>query len=206
MTETVLDSLSQAERLFERAAPRPLARVALGTDPRAALAHANERLGLALSPDEIDYLADAYRTLGRDPTDVELMMFAQAYSEHCRHKIFNAEIVLDGERQPMSLFQMIRNSTEQSPTGVLSAYHDNAAVIAGSTAGRFAPDAATGSGGEIRDEGATGRGARPKVGLTGFSVSNLRLPDAVRPWERDFGKPSRIASALDIMIEAPLGG
>ena len=239
MTETVLDSLSQAERLFERAAPRPLARVALGTDPRAALAHANERLGLALSPDEIDYLADAYRTLGRDPTDVELMMFAQANSEHCRHKIFNAEIVLDGERQPMSLFQMIRNSTEQSPTGVLSAYHDNAAVIAGSTAGRFAPDpatgvyaasvepahiqikvethnhptaispfpgAATGSGGEIRDEGATGRGARPKVGLTGFSVSNLRLPDAVRPWERDFGKPSRIASALDIMIEAPLGG
>jgi phosphoribosylformylglycinamidine synthase len=239
MTESVLESIGQAERLFERAAPRPLGRVALGGDPAGALRRANDTLGLALSADEIDYLADAYRTLARDPSDVELMMFAQANSEHCRHKIFNAEIVLDGERQPMSLFQMIRRSTEASPGGVLSAYRDNAAVIEGATAGRFAPDpatgvyaaavepahilmkvethnhptaispfpgAATGSGGEIRDEGATGRGARPKAGLTGFSVSNLRLPDALRPWEQDFGKPDRIASALDIMIEAPLGG
>ncbi len=239
MTESVLERPSEAPRLFEQPVPRPLARVALGADGRAALAAANTALGLALSPDEIDYLVEAYRALGRDPTDVELMMFAQANSEHCRHKIFNAEFVIDGAAQPMSLFQMIRRTTEASPTGVLSAYRDNAAVIEGTTAGRFAPDpatgvygatrepmhilmkvethnhptaispfagAATGSGGEIRDEGATGRGARPKAGLTGFSVSNLRLPGAGRPWERTAEKPERIASALDIMIEGPLGG
>ena len=213
--------------------------IGLAAGGRAVLERANETLGLALSPDEITYLVDAYGGLGRDPTDVELMMFAQANSEHCRHKIFNAQMIVDGQPQPQSLFQMIRRSTEASPGGVLSAYSDNAAVIEGHAGGRFFPDpatgvygahaepmhivmkvethnhptaispfpgAATGSGGEIRDEGATGRGARPKAGLTGFSVSNLRLPGAVRPWEKDHGKPDRIASALEIMIEAPLGG
>jgi len=239
MTESVLEHTSDAAKLFEHAAPRPLTRVALGSGGRAVLERANETLGLALSSDEISYLVDAYRALGRDPTDVELMMFAQANSEHCRHKIFNAQMTVDGQPQPQSLFQMIRRSTEASPGGVLSAYSDNAAVIEGHVAGRFFPDpvtgvygatvepmhivmkvethnhptaispfpgAATGSGGEIRDEGATGRGARPKAGLTGFSVSNLRLPGAARPWEKDHGKPERIASALDIMVEAPLGG
>src|SRR6187551_779955 len=167
------------------------------------------------------------------------MMFAQANSEHCRHKIFNADFVIDGEKQAFSLFKMIRHSTERGPGGVLSAYHDNAAVIEGHSAPRFFPSpeggvyrgneeeqhillkvethnhptaispfpgAATGSGGEIRDEGATGRGARPKAGLTGFSVSNLRLPGAIRPWEKDHGKPERIASALEIMLDGPLGG
>jgi phosphoribosylformylglycinamidine synthase len=239
MTESVIERIADGARLFEQAAPRPLGRIALGADGAAALARANQELGLALSPDEIAYLVDAYRTLGREPTDVELMMFAQANSEHCRHKIFNAEFILDGVRQERSLFQMIRRSTEASPGGVLSAYRDNAAVIEGPVGGRFAPDpatgvyaahrepvhvlmkvethnhptaispfpgAATGSGGEIRDEGATGRGGRPKAGLVGFSVSNLRLPGAVRPWERPASKPDRIASALDIMIEGPLGG
>jgi phosphoribosylformylglycinamidine synthase len=239
MTESILERTGDAARLFEHAAPRPLTRVALGAGGRAILESANQALGLALSPDEISYLVDAYGALGRDPTDVELMMFAQANSEHCRHKIFNGQFVVDGEPQPQSLFQMIRRSTEASPGGVLSAYKDNAAVIEGPVAGRFFPDpstgaygahaepmhivmkvethnhptaispfpgAATGSGGEIRDEGATGRGARPKAGLTGFSVSNLRLPGAVRSWEKDHGKPDRIASALEIMIEAPLGG
>jgi phosphoribosylformylglycinamidine synthase len=239
MTESVLASSDEAAGLFAKAAPRPLRRVTLGQDGRASLGRANVALGLALAPDEIDYLVEAYQTLGRDPTDVELMMFAQANSEHCRHKIFNADYVLDGKPQPLSLFKMIRRSTEQSPAGVLSAYKDNAAVIEGSAGGRFFPDpstgvyrahsepvhilmkvethnhptaispfpgAATGSGGEIRDEGATGRGAKPKAGLTGFSVSNLRLPGAVQPWENDHGKPERIASALDIMIEGPLGG
>jgi phosphoribosylformylglycinamidine synthase len=243
MTESVLDHGGDAAALlFAEAAPRPLGVVALGSDGRAALARANDTMGLALAPDEIDYLCDAYRTLGRDPTDVELMMFAQANSEHCRHKIFNASYILDGEPQPRSLFQMIRRSTEASPGGVLSAYRDNAAVMAGAPGGRFFPDpatgvyrahhepvhilmkvethnhptaispfpgAATGSGGEIRDEGATGRGAKPKAGLTGFSVSNLRLPGAPRPWEAatdGVGKPDRMASALDIMIDGPLGG
>jgi phosphoribosylformylglycinamidine synthase len=239
MTESVLNRMGEAARLFEHPAPRPLARIALGAGGRAVLERANETLGLALSPDEISYLCDAYRGLGRDPTDVELMMFAQANSEHCRHKIFNAQVTVDGQPQPQSLFQMIQRSTEASPGGVLSAYRDNAAVIEGHVGGRFFPDpatgvygaraepmhivmkvethnhptaispfpgAATGSGGEIRDEGATGRGARPKAGLTGFSVSNLRLPGAGRPWEKDHGKPDRIASALEIMIDGPLGG
>ncbi len=239
MTESLLERVGDGAKLFEQAAPRPLGRIALGSDGAAALARANQDLGLALSADEIGYLVDAYRTMGRDPTDVELMMFAQANSEHCRHKIFNADFVVDGVRQERSLFQMIRRTTEASPAGVLSAYRDNAAVIEGAVAGRFAPDpttgvygahrgpvhivmkvethnhptaispfpgAATGSGGEIRDEGATGRGARPKAGLVGFSVSNLRLPGAVRPWERPLSKPDRIASALDIMTEGPLGG
>jgi phosphoribosylformylglycinamidine synthase len=239
MTESVLTSADDAAALFSRAQPRPVAFVPLGKRGRVALVEANLDMGLALAPDEIDYLCDAYRGLGRDPTDVELMMFAQANSEHCRHKIFNADFVLDGRRQARSLFGMIRRSTEASPDGVLSAYSDNAAVIEGTRAGRFFPDpatgiyathvepvhilmkvethnhptaiapfpgAATGSGGEIRDEGATGRGARPKAGLTGFAVSNLRLPGALRPWEKDHGKPGRIVSALDIMLDGPLGG
>jgi phosphoribosylformylglycinamidine synthase len=239
MTETALTREAEAARLFEQHAPRPLHTVPLAAEGRAALAQANQKLGLALAEDEIDYLVDAYHTLGRDPSDVELMMFAQANSEHCRHKIFNAEFVIDGVPQDESLFRMIRRSTEASPGGVLSAYKDNAAVIAGQVAGRFCPDphshiygatvepmpilmkvethnhptaiapypgSSTGAGGEIRDEGATGRGSKPKAGLTGFSVSNLRLPGAEKPWEAPYGKPGRIASALDIMIEGPLGG
>ena len=237
MTESVLDALDPAA-LFATGAPRPLGHVALGADPHAALAAADRALGLALAPDEIDYLVAAYRALGRDPTDVELMMFAQANSEHCRHKIFNAQFVIDGVAQDRSLFQLIKATTAASPGGVLSAYHDNAAVFAGSAGQRFFPDgdrvyrahaepvhvllkvethnhptaiapfpgAATGSGGEIRDEGATGRGSRPKAGVVGFTVSNLHLPGAIRPWERDPARPARIASPLDIMLEGPLGG
>jgi phosphoribosylformylglycinamidine synthase len=231
MTEDLFAE-NPASRIFVEHAPRPLR-----TIPTQEIARANQEMGLALAPDEIDYLVESFTALGRDPTDVELMMFAQANSEHCRHKIFNAEFELDGAPQPDSLFKMIRRSTEASPEGVLSAYKDNAAVIAGPTAGRFFPDgdgvyrahaepvhvlmkvethnhptaispypgAATGSGGEIRDEGATGRGAKPKAGLVGFTVSNLRIPGALQPWERDFGKPGRIVSALDIMIEGPIG-
>jgi phosphoribosylformylglycinamidine synthase len=224
--------------LFHGAAARPLRTVALGADGAAALGRANREWGLALSKDEIDYLVGAFGGLGRDPTDVELMMFAQANSEHCRHKIFNADFVVDGAAMPLSLFAMIRATYARNSTGVLSAYRDNAAVIEGGTATRFFPDpitrryggvlepvdilmkvethnhptaispfpgAATGAGGEIRDEGATGIGAKPKAGLTGYSVSNLKIPGMVQPWETDFGKPDRIASALDIMIAAPLG-
>jgi phosphoribosylformylglycinamidine synthase len=202
------------------------------------LGEANQRLGLALSEDEIEYLQHAYRRLGRDPTDAELTMFAQANSEHCRHKIFNADWIIDGERQPQSLFSMIRHTHAATPQGTVVAYSDNAAVIEGRVAQRFFPDrnlrysfiqeethsvikcethnhptaispfpgAATGAGGEIRDEGATGRGAKPKAGLVGYSVSNLRIPGAVQPWEGEgTGKPERIASALDIMLEAPIG-
>ena len=238
MTESVLTRADDAARLFERAKPARFARVDLLGGGRAALEAADKQLGLALAPDEVDYLLAAYRELGRNPSDVELMMFAQANSEHCRHKIFNAEFWLDGEKQQRSLFQMIRNTHEKSPDGVLSAYRDNAAVIAGSEATRFVvdaetkrwtpqrepahiaikvethnhptaispyPGAATGVGGEIRDEGATGRGAKPKAGLAGFSVSNLRIPGAEQPWEKDFGKPDRIVSALEIMTDGPLG-
>ncbi|MBK5930130.1 phosphoribosylformylglycinamidine synthase [Halochromatium salexigens] len=239
MTEVVLRDPAEAERLFVQAEPRALTRVSLLADGRAALEQANSALGLALSADEIDYFAERFTALGRDPTDVELMMFAQANSEHCRHKIFNADWVIDGEPQPQSLFAMIRNTTACSPAGVLSAYKDNAAVIAGWPGRRFAasgegdgryrrsdeplhilfkvethnhptaiapdPGAATGSGGEIRDEGATGRGAKPKAGLCGFSVSNLRLPGAEQPWEHDWGKPGRICSALEIMRDGPIG-
>jgi len=235
MTEMVLFDPEHAVRLFGHSAPKPLARIEVG---RAALERANDELGLALSADEIDYLLASFRKLGREPTDVELMMFAQANSEHCRHKIFNASWIIDGRQREESLFAMIRHTHAQNPQGVLSAYRDNAAVIEGSTGRRYFPDpltgiyhgtvepidilmkvethnhptaispfpgAATGSGGEIRDEGATGRGAKPKAGLTGFSVSNLRIPGYVRPWEQDFGKPERMASALDIMIEGPIG-
>ena len=234
MTESVLACLEEATRLFERHEPKPLTII-----PLDGLAAANRELGLALLDEEVDYLKGVFRDLGRDPTDVELVMFGQPNSEHCRHKIFNAEFVVDGAPQPDSLFRMIRRSTEASPAGVLSAYRDNAAVVEGPVAGRFFPDpttgvyrahpepvhlvmkvethnhptaispypgASTGSGGEIRDEGATGRGAKPKAGLVGFSVSNLRIPGAVQPWERDHGRPGRIVSALDIMLEGPLGG
>jgi phosphoribosylformylglycinamidine synthase len=238
MTEAVLASVDEAQRLFAQETPRPKASVPLRAQGKAALVAANEQMGLALSADEIDYLNDAFTKLGRDPSDVELMMFAQANSEHCRHKIFNAEMVIDGELQQDSLFRMIRRSTEARPQGVLSAYKDNAAVIEGHVAGRFFPDphtrvygatqepvhilikvethnhptaispypgAATGSGGEIRDEGATGLGGKPKAGLVGFSVSNLQIPGAIEPWEIEHGKPGRMASALDIMLEGPIG-
>jgi phosphoribosylformylglycinamidine synthase len=237
MTESLwIDTLEP--ELFGAAAPRPLRVVELGRDGHAALSRANTEWGLALSAEEIDYLVAAFGKLERDPTDVELMMFAQANSEHCRHKIFNAEFIIDDAPMPSSLFGMIRATYAANSSGVLSAYRDNAAVIEGTRGARFFPDletrryearvepidilmkvethnhptaispfpgAATGSGGEIRDEGATGIGAKPKVGLTGFSVSNLRIPGMVQPWEADLGKPERIASALEIMIAAPLG-
>jgi phosphoribosylformylglycinamidine synthase len=238
MTESIWIDTIEPQGLFHAAAARPLRIVALGSDGHAALARANHDWGLALSREEIEYLVTAFGKLHRDPTDVELMMFAQANSEHCRHKIFNAEFIVDGTRMPQSLFAMIRATHAHNPAGVLSAYRDNAAVIEGATAQRHFPDpatrrygsvrepvdilmkvethnhptaispfpgAATGAGGEIRDEGATGIGAKPKAGLTGFSVSNLRIPGMAQPWEKDLGKPDRIASALDIMIAGPLG-
>ena len=238
MTQTVLSDLESAKALFEHHEARHLGVTDISVDPQRVLEKTNRELGLALSAFEIEYLVAAYKELGRNPTDAELMMFAQANSEHCRHKIFNASWTLDGESQDLSLFAMIRNTHAQSPEGVLSAYHDNSAVIEGRPNRRFFPapgtgeytwldegvgiqikvethnhptaispfpGAATGSGGEIRDEAATGRGARPKVGLTGFSVSNLLLPDRPRTWEENSGKPDRIASALDIMIEGPVG-
>lgn len=238
MTESVFFEMEEADGLFGKAEPRPVTAVDILTGGRDALAVANREMGLALAEDEIDYLVENFTKLGRNPTDVELMMFAQANSEHCRHKIFNADWVIDGTAQTRSLFKMIRNTHEQHAEGVLSAYSDNAAVIAGFEAGRFYPDpesgrygyskepvhfmikvethnhptaispdpgAATGSGGEIRDEGATGRGGKPKAGLTGFTVSNLRIPGWEQPWETDYGKPGRIVSALDIMLEGPIG-
>ena len=239
MVENVLFEFSQVAKLFSEAVPAPLRVVDLIRGGRAALEAANRDWGLALSPDEIDYLFENFTCLKRNPTDVELVMFAQANSEHCRHKVFNADWVINGKRQPHSLFGMIRQTHAQNPKGTLVAYSDNASVIEGARSARFFPlpatheygyreepvhilmkvethnhptaispypGAATGSGGEIRDEGATGRGAKPKAGLTGFSVSNLRLPDAPRPWEQDYGKPGRIASALSIMLEGPIGG
>jgi phosphoribosylformylglycinamidine synthase len=232
MTEAVLDDVSQASRLFEHVKPRPLT-----TIPVTGLAEANRELGLALADDEIEYLEASFRKLGRDPTDVELMMFAQANSEHCRHKIFNASWIVDGVAQDRSLFAMIRETHRAHPQGTVVAYSDNAAVMEGTTVARFHPreggrygardelthtlmkvethnhptaiapfpGAATGSGGEIRDEGATGIGAKPKAGLVGFTVSNLRIPGLTHAWEQDHGKPGRIASALSIMIEGPVG-
>ncbi|MCX0421544.1 phosphoribosylformylglycinamidine synthase [Aeromonas veronii] len=239
MMEVVFAEMSEAAALFAHHEPRPFTQVDVLGGGRAALAEANVALGLALADDEIDYLVENFTKLGRNPNDIELYMFAQANSEHCRHKIFNADWTIDGEQQPKSLFKMIKNTFEQTPDHVLSAYKDNAAVMEGSQGGRFFPSpangeyqyhqeqvdilmkvethnhptaispfpgAATGSGGEIRDEGATGRGAKPKAGLVGFSVSNLRIPGFEQPWEQDFGKPSRIVSAFDIMQEGPLGG
>ena len=238
MTESVWTDSLEPTGLFHDAPPRALRQVVLGEHPQKALARANQQWGLALSSDEIDYLVQAFGKLGRDPTDVELMMFAQANSEHCRHKIFNAQFIIDGMPEPLSLMAMIRATHARNSDGVLSAYRDNAAVIVGAIATRFFPDprtqryggvrepidilmkvethnhptaispfpgAATGAGGEIRDEGATGIGAKPKAGLTGFSVSNLKIPGMMQPWEVEFGKPDRIASALDIMIAAPIG-
>ncbi|MFC0322718.1 phosphoribosylformylglycinamidine synthase [Gallibacterium melopsittaci] len=238
MMEEVVEDYDRLVEIFAQQDPKPLKTVDLLVGGRAALEQANVELGLALASDEIDYLVEQFTLLGRNPTDVELYMFAQANSEHCRHKIFNADWVIDGEAQAKSLFKMIKNTYEKTPDYVLSAYKDNAAVMEGSAAGRFFPDqdgtyryhteqmpilmkvethnhptaispfpgAATGSGGEIRDEGATGRGSKPKAGLVGFSVSNLCIPNYQQPWEGKLSKPNRIASALDIMLEAPLGG
>ena len=239
MTQMVLSNLEDAAALFSHAQPKPLTAIDVLGGGRAALEQANVELGLALAEDEIDYLVSSFNGLGRNPHDIELMMFAQANSEHCRHKIFNASWDIDGESQEKSLFGMIKNTHQLNSEGVLSAYKDNAAVIVGRDAGRFYPNAqtrqygatqepvhilmkvethnhptaiapfpgaSTGSGGEIRDEGATGRGAKPKAGLTGFTVSNLQIPGFEQPWEVPYGKPERIVTALDIMIEGPLGG
>ncbi|WP_075791197.1 phosphoribosylformylglycinamidine synthase [Massilia putida] len=253
MTETVLRSADQAQALFTDLESRPLEQIDVLGQGRAALVDANANMGLALAEDEIDYLFDAFSRVQRNPTDVELMMFAQANSEHCRHKIFNAEWTIDGAKQDKSLFQMIKNTHQLQPKGTIVAYSDNSAIMEGAEALRFYPQAgsqvyapvtqlthtlmkvethnhptaispfpgaSTGAGGEIRDEGATGRGAKPKAGLTGFTVSNLYLPDAVRPWEnaanvnsadkagsdKVYGKPERIASPLQIMVDGPLGG
>ena len=239
MTESVLDSLDAAEALFRRIDPKPLATIDIIGGGRAALAQANVTMGLALSPDEIEYLFDNFARIGRNPTDVELMMFAQANSEHCRHKIFNADWIIDGDKQEHTLFGMIRTTHQKHPQGTVVAYSDNSSVIEGAGIERFYPaddgsygyrdelthilmkvethnhptaispfpGASTGAGGEIRDEGATGRGAKPKAGLTGFSVSNLRIPGAEQPWEANpVGKPGRIASALQIMLDGPIGG
>ncbi len=238
MVETLFHSLDEAEVLFSDHEPRPLHVVDILTGGAIALEVANVQLGLALADDEIEYLVENFQRLERNPTDVELMMFAQANSEHCRHKIFNASWTVDGQDQPLSLFKMIKNTNAQGGENVLSAYSDNAAVIEGPVAGRFYPEpsdrvyrfhrepvhmlmkvethnhptaiapfsgAGTGSGGEIRDEGAVGKGSKPKVGLSGFTVSNLRIPGYSLPWEDHYGKPDRIVSALDIMIEGPIG-
>ncbi|MEH6590593.1 MAG: phosphoribosylformylglycinamidine synthase [Halioglobus sp.] len=239
MTESILPNLEAAAQLFVHESPSPMSQVDILAGGREALAEADRSLGLALAGDEIDYLVSSFQALGRNPVDMELMMFAQANSEHCRHKIFNASWTIDGEAQEHSLFSMIRNTYNQGGENVLSAYSDNAAVVKGHRAGRFYPDpdsleykfstedihllmkvethnhptaiapfpgAGTGSGGEIRDEGAVGKGSKPKVGLSGFSVSNLNIPGYRQPWENDYGKPGRIVSALDIMIEGPIGG
>ena len=242
MTESIAFERGAAEHLFDPQPAPPLAHVDVLGAGRGALVAANSEFGLALSDDEIDYLVDAFARLGRNPSDVELMMFAQANSEHCRHKIFNAEFTINGERQALSMFGMIRHTEKTSPQHTIVAYNDNAAVMEGGPAERWLPQgftnapvygprdetvhvlmkvethnhptaispfpgASTGAGGEIRDEGATGRGARPKAGLTGFSVSNLHLPGTNEPWERDpVGKPEHIASPLQIMTEGPLGG
>jgi phosphoribosylformylglycinamidine synthase len=237
MTEVVVDTGFDTARLFDTVAAEPMQTVDMLQRGRDALVEANGAWGLALSADEIDYLFDAFTRLGRDPSDVELMMFAQANSEHCRHKIFNASWTIDGQDQDRSLFAMIRNTEALSPQGTIVAYADNAAIMEGAFAERWFPSsdgvyrarlepvqvvmkvethnhptaiapfpgASTGAGGEIRDEGATGRGAKPKAGLAGFSVSNLSLPDATRSWEHSIGRPSRIASPLQIMIDGPLG-
>ncbi|CAH1207423.1 phosphoribosylformylglycinamide synthetase [Candidatus Nitrotoga sp. BS] len=263
MTESVFDPVDSlktgfydvAEKIFRQGEPLPLSIVDILLGGNAALAAANIEMGLALSSDEIDYLVESFHRIGRNPTDVELMMFAQANSEHCRHKIFNADWVIDDEQQAISLFGMIRNTHKLHPEGTVVAYSDNSSVIEGARIERFYPrtdggyayrdelthtlmkvethnhptaispyaGAATGAGGEIRDEGATGAGSKPKAGLTGFSVSNLNIPGFEQPWEIAsgalanslpggdgahpiYGKPSRIASALQIMLEGPLGG
>lgn len=254
MTESVLRNADDAAHLFRELEAKPFESIDVLAAGKQALEKANTDLGLAMSDDEIDYLLDAFTKAKRNPTDVELMMFAQANSEHCRHKIFNADWIVDGVAQDKSLFQMIKNTHQLQPKGTIVAYSDNSSIMEGATVTRFYPrgetheyaastelthtlmkvethnhptaispfpGASTGAGGEIRDEGATGRGAKPKAGLTGFTVSNLMLPDAVQPWENAasvtapfaqrtgaeaYGKPERIASPLQIMIEGPLGG
>lgn len=240
MTESVLPDFQSAEQLFAAHEDQSFDTVDVLGGGRAALEAADKNMGLALSSDEIDYLVENYRALNRNPSDVELMMFAQANSEHCRHKIFNADFILNGEKQEKSLFRMIRDTHEASPQGTVVAYKDNSSVIEGAQIERFYPNAdqgqaygfhkenthiimkvethnhptaiapfagaATGAGGEIRDEGATGRGSRPKAGLTGFTTSNLNIPGFKQPWEQDYGKPEHIASPLDIMTDGPLGG
>lgn len=238
MTETVLYSIDDAEKLYHHADPKPLSTVDILQGGKLALDTANNEMGLALSPDEVDYLLENFMKMQRNPTDVELMMFAQANSEHCRHKIFNADWIIDGVQQDISLFGMIRNTHKLNPGHTIVAYSDNSSIVAGQKTKRFYPaqdhryqfiednmhylmkvethnhptaispfaGAATGAGGEIRDEGATGIGSKPKAGLTGFSVSNLNLPNLPQPWEKAYGKPSRIASPLQIMLDGPLGG
>ena len=240
MTESVLPDFQTASKLFHHLESETFSTVDVLGGGKEALVKANTETGLALSADEIDYLVENYQTLQRNPSDVELMMFAQANSEHCRHKIFNADFILNGEKQPKSLFGMIRDTHNAHPEGTVVAYKDNSSVIEGAKIERFYPNAAenqgyrfheedthiimkvethnhptaiapfagaaTGAGGEIRDEGATGKGSRPKAGLTGFTVSNLNIPDLKQPWEQDYGKPEHISSPLDIMIEGPIGG
>ncbi len=253
MTQSLVYDLSEVSKLFDDQPPAALNHIDVIGAGRAALESANTEFGFALSVEDIDYLMNAYvNELKRNPTDVELMMFAQANSEHCRHKIFNAEWTVDGEVQPKSLFQMIKNTYQSNPQGILSAYKDNAAVMAGSAGWRFYPvpenaadanaahpyhfhqedidilmkvethnhptaiapyaGAATGAGGEIRDEGATGRGGKPKAGLTGFHVSHLHIPELAEKWEQsgqlstqNYGTPDRMATSLEIMTQAPLG-
>lgn len=240
MTESVLPDFQTASKLFHHLKSETFSSVDVLGGGKEALVKANTEMGLALSADEIDYLVENYQALQRNPSDVELMMFAQANSEHCRHKIFNADFILNGEKQPKSLFGMIRDTHNAHPEGTVVAYKDNSSVIEGAKIERFYPNAAenqgyrfheedthiimkvethnhptaiapfagaaTGAGGEIRDEGATGKGSRPKVGLTGFTVSNLNIPGLKQPWEQDYGKPEHISSPLDIMIEGPIGG
>jgi phosphoribosylformylglycinamidine synthase len=240
MTESVLPDIDAAAQLFHHIQSETFSSVDVLGGGKEALVKANTEMGLALSADEIDYLVENYQALNRNPSDVELMMFAQANSEHCRHKIFNADFILNGEKQPKSLFGMIRDTHNAHPEGTVVAYKDNSSVIEGAKVERFYPNAAenqgyrfheedthiimkvethnhptaiapfagaaTGAGGEIRDEGATGKGSRPKAGLTGFTVSNLNIPGLEQPWEQAYGKPGHIASPLDIMIEGPIGG
>ena len=237
MTESYLENIDQSNLLFNELKPNKFNSINILKNGKSAILKANIELGLALNDSEINYLFNSFKSLQRNPRDIELMMFAQANSEHCRHKIFNADWTIDSEKQAISLFGMIKNTYRQNPDGLLSVYSDNSAVMTGYKSNFFEPDkdgiyntsnaekavlmkvethnhptaiapdpgAATGSGGEIRDEGATGRGSKPKAGLCGFSVSNLKIPSSIQDWEKDYGKPTQIASALDIMIEAPIG-
>lgn len=238
MTESVCFNQTELDEVFAKHVSKPMLIVDVLTQGRTALEQANKKLGLALANDEIDYLTDAFKKIKRNPTDVELMMFAQVNSEHCRHKIFKADWIVDHHPRPHSLFGMIKNTFEKNSHGVLSAYHDNAAIVEGAVVSKFWPNpntheyqhqmeanhlvikvethnhptaispfagAATGAGGEIRDEGATGRGAKPKAGMAGFSVSNLHIPDFKQAWEQSENRPPHLASPLDIMLEGPIG-
>jgi len=238
MTESIFLDKNDILNLFQHQLPQPLISINFLAEGLPSLEKFNKSQGLALSADELSYLADYYKSEKRDPTDAELMMFAQANSEHCRHKIFNADWIIENKAQQKSLFGMIRNTHEKSPQKTVVAYLDNSSIIEGSSINRFYPDpngiygpnqelthyiikvethnhptaispfagAATGAGGEIRDEGATGRGSKPKAGLCGFSVSNLQIPNFIQPWEsKSIGKPDRIASPLQIMIDGPIG-